>query len=116
MSDVAKLRVEFTKLRRNALYAMSAEEFDSQCAELANVLASANGDAKPTPEQWVTAAKAVEIKCPECNGSGRYQWGACINGKMQHSGPCFRCQSKGRQTQEDFTRNWGYDNFHRKIS
>ena len=110
MSNVAKLREEFITLRRNALYAMRAEEFDVKVRELAT-----KDNPTPTPEQWVEAAKKVTCVCDACRGTGRYQWGASINGVMQHSGPCFRCQSKGKQTQEDFTRNWGYDNFGRKF-
>jgi uncharacterized paraquat-inducible protein A len=68
----------------------------------------------PTPEQWVEAAEKATTVCDACHGSGRYQWGACINGRMQHSGPCFRCQSKGRQGQADYKRNAYYDN-HRRI-
>jgi hypothetical protein len=33
--------------------------------------------------------------CWRCNGTGIYQWGACINGKMQKSGDCFKCVGGG---------------------
>lgn len=111
--NIEALREEFTKLRRNALYGMTAEAFDKRCKILAEQYAGAGNT--PTPEQWVKAAADVTTTCPECKGSGVYKWGACINGVMQHSGPCFRCACKGYQGQVDFTRNWGYDNFHRRI-
>lgn len=68
----------------------------------------------PTPADWLEAGKAARVRCPSCRGSGVYQWGACVNGRMTHSGPCFRCQGTGKQGQEDFCRNRCYDN-HRKV-
>lgn len=54
-------------------------------------------------------------KCERCRGTGVYGWGASVNGKMEHSGPCFRCEGKGFQTAEDERRNDYYDN-HRTLS
>lgn len=53
-------------------------------------------------------------KCSNCGGSGIYRWGACVNGVMSKSGPCFRCEGKGYQDEADRRRNYGYDN-HRPI-
>lgn len=82
--------------------------WDMACAEYAK---NKFGD-NPTPEQWVEAAEYTT--CDRCDGSGRYQWGTQVNGRMPYSGPCFRCKSKGYFTDEDHRRNWGYDN-HLKV-
>jgi len=52
---------------------------------------------------------AATIACSPCNGSGifgtRYE-----NGKPAgHTGPCYRCNGKGRQTGDDQARNHVYD-------
>jgi DnaJ-class molecular chaperone len=47
--------------------------------------------------------------CGKCRGSGVYGWGACINGKMQFSGPCHSCGGKGTQTKADIKRDHGYN-------
>lgn len=56
--------------------------------------------------------------CYACNGSGIFRGGgSVINGVYKgFEGVCFRCQGKGYQTRDDEKRNWGYDNFHRRIS
>lgn len=64
--------------------------------------------ANPTPADWLEAAEQATTVCDKCQGSGRYEWGACVNGQMTHGGPCFRCQGKGRQGQEDYRRNYGH--------
>ena len=97
-TDIQSLRKEYARLRRNALYIMSKEEFEAQI-EKAN---------PQTPEEYVAAAKKVRVKCRRCR-NGIYYWGACVNGKMTHSGACFRCEGKGYQDQEDAVRNWAYD-------
>lgn len=105
MANINEMRSEFRKLRRKALYAMSRAEFDAKIAA-----------AKPkSPEDFVRAAEAVRTECGNCHGSGVYSWGACVNGRMTHSGPCFRCEGKGYQDQADFGRNWAYDN-HRIVA
>lgn len=95
------LRGAFRKLMRNALHCATKEEWMSAVKALA-------GD-NPTPEDWVRAAEQATTKCDRCGGTGTYQWGACVNGHMTHSGCCFRCEGKGHHTQEDYRRNWGYD-------
>ena len=51
------------------------------------------------------------VDCDRCGGTGRYRWGAIVNGKATHEGPCYRCEGKGKQTVADQKRNYGYDNF-----
>lgn len=48
-------------------------------------------------------------KCDRCRGSGVYGWGAVVNGKISHSGPCFRCHGTGTQDARDMRRNNAYD-------
>lgn len=33
--------------------------------------------------------------CWRCGGTGIYVWGAIVNGKPTHSGPCYACQGGG---------------------
>lgn len=47
--------------------------------------------------------------CTKCRGSGVYGWGACVNGKMTHSGPCHSCGGTGRQRRSDIARNHAYN-------
>jgi hypothetical protein len=55
-----------------------------------------------TPADYVAAAKALEVTCPACRGSGAYHG--------HHSGgDCFRCAGKGTQALEDAKRNRAYD-------
>lgn len=64
-----------------------------------------------TPLQWVRAALLVETTCTKCRGTGVYEWGACINGKMEHSGECYGCSGKGFQRHDDWVRNANYWRF-----
>jgi hypothetical protein len=50
-------------------------------------------------------------RCGKCRGTGVYGWGACVNGQMQHSGPCHSCRGTGRQTVRDITRNATYNRY-----
>lgn len=49
-------------------------------------------------------------RCNKCHGSGTYVWGAVVNGRPSHSGPCFACKGKGWQTERDRQRNDYYWN------
>lgn len=110
-TNLEKLRAEFAKLLRNAFYEVDKKVWLAAVKELAEKRAKG----KPvTAQQWVDAAKDAVVKCGRCSGTGLYQWGASVNGVMQKSGPCYRCQGTGKQGQEDFKRNWYYDN-HRPI-
>lgn len=102
---VLGLRFRFKQLKANALYNASEAEWMAEVTKLAG--------SQPTPEKWVEAAEKATTKCDRCH-NGVYSWGACVNGSMQHSAPCFRCQGKGRQNQADYTRNIAYDR-HRKV-
>lgn len=42
--------------------------------------------------------------CSRCSGSGVYRWGACVNGRMTHSGVCYHCVGKGYQDADDVKR------------
>lgn len=48
-------------------------------------------------------------ECVKCRGTGRYGWGASINGQMQFSGPCHSCGGKGYQTASDIKRDEAYN-------
>jgi hypothetical protein len=48
-------------------------------------------------------------QCAKCGGSGMYRWGATVNGKSQHSGPCFSCQGTGQQSARQIRRNQSYN-------
>lgn len=52
--------------------------------------------------------------CVKCKGSGRYSWGACVNGKMSNSGTCFSCRGTGKQSTVQIKRNRTYNKY--KIS
>lgn len=47
--------------------------------------------------------------CAKCRGSGRYAWGAFVNGKPSHSGQCNACRGTGKQTRSDIARNEAYN-------
>lgn len=112
---VEELRAEFNRLMRNATHCASREEWMAAVTALAM---KASGGAEPTPEQWVAAAKAAKVSCWNCSGKGIYYGrGYVENGVFKGTtGPCYRCGGTGKQGQDDFTRNWGYDNYHRRVS
>jgi DnaJ-class molecular chaperone len=47
--------------------------------------------------------------CCKCRGTGIYAWGAFVNGKPTHSGPCHSCGGKGKQTRADIARDEAYN-------
>lgn len=49
--------------------------------------------------------------CEKCKGSGVYGWGACVNGKMSKSGPCFSCRGTGKQSRKQIRRNETYNRY-----
>ncbi len=111
-SNLDRLRQRFKTCQRNAGISATREEWLAEVTKLARQYSRG---AEPTAQQWTDAAERATVRCDRCGGSGVYQWGACVNGVMTHSGPCFACQGKGRQGQADFKRNWGYWN-HVKIA
>lgn len=50
-------------------------------------------------------------KCPKCDGTGTYSWGATVNGVPSHSGPCHSCRGTGVQTVSDIKRNNTYNRY-----
>lgn len=60
---------------------------------------------------FATAVDDANRKCDHCAGSGEY-WvraeGFSEHGKYNRA-VCFRCGGKGRQSDDDRKRNWGYD-------
>jgi hypothetical protein len=58
-----------------------------------------------------------KIACDGCRGDGIYYGrGYVENGQFKgFTGKCFRCGGKGWQTTQDSKRNWGYDNYYRKV-
>jgi DnaJ-class molecular chaperone len=102
-----ELRSEYAMLRRNAGSVATREEFMD--AVKAGLRGARIAPKDATPGDWVRAARAATFECDRCYGSGLYHWGAVINGKCQHTGPCYRCQGNGVQGQDDFRRNYGSD-------
>jgi len=96
---VEELRRLFRLYREAARYGIDANDIDD-CLDRAD---------PQTPAEWVVAIRTARGICPKCHGSGSYSWGACINGKMSHSGECFRCEGKGHVDVSDCRRNRGYD-------
>lgn len=47
--------------------------------------------------------------CAKCRGTGKYCWGAVVNGRPQHEGTCFSCRGTGKQRQKDIARNRAYN-------
>jgi len=94
--DVETLRRIFGKMRAIVRYNISD----------ADATIAANNPT--TPVEWIMAVKRVNVVCPKCNGSGIYEWGACVNGRMTHSGPCARCGGTGRMTFDDMRRYKAY--------
>jgi DnaJ-class molecular chaperone len=48
-------------------------------------------------------------QCEKCRGSGRYAWGAVINGQPSKIGPCHSCRGTGQQSRRDIRRNVAYN-------
>jgi excinuclease UvrABC ATPase subunit len=57
----------------------------------------------------LAVANSKPGRCEKCNGSGLYRWGAVVNGKPTHSGPCHSCRGTGHQTGRDIGRNHAYN-------
>ncbi len=47
--------------------------------------------------------------CIKCKGSGVYEWGPSVNGRMRHSGPCYSCRGTGKQDATQIKRNQYYN-------
>jgi hypothetical protein len=109
-----ELRRRYRRLRKNAAYSADLAVWDREVGVRAARLARKAGLPTIPPALWVEAAESTTVECEQCHGSGIFGWGAVVNGKVTHSGPCFRCAGAGRQGQSDFVRNRVYDG-HRKV-
>ena len=49
--------------------------------------------------------------CAKCHGSGRWYWGAVVNGQPTKEGPCFACKGSGRQRKADIARNHAFNRY-----
>jgi hypothetical protein len=98
--DSETQRAVFAELREIVRYTMGKDGADS--AIVAAGLRRGH--------DWIMAVKAVKCKCERCRGTGTYSWGACINGRMTHSGSCARCGGNGVMTFDDMRRGRAYDN------
>lgn len=105
---VTEMRAEFEKFAKIGRSAAGTETWDAAVKTLAMKMADGR---TLTPEVWVKAAELATTRCDKCRGTGTYSWGACVNGVMTHSGLCNRCHGKGQQDQDDYRRNYGYDNY-----
>jgi hypothetical protein len=58
------------------------------------------------PLAWYEVIEAGMCTCYKCGGSGLYYFGGpVVNGVYQgKTGPCFACDGKGKQSNEDRTR------------
>lgn len=110
-----ELRAEYRAIRNKFLMWFGKNEVDAAVrAKMAGLMAD-RGKRQPSPELWVEAIKLVTMPCDHCDGSGQYKWGACVNGKMSKSGPCFRCQQRGRMNADDCARTATYHNHLRVV-
>ena len=99
MLQVLAFRLQYRAIRQRFYvhYSVPSIAFDARVACIAGV--------NPTPMDYVNAAKRFSCKCDKCNGTGAY--GALRPG--YRSGTCYRCAGKGKQTDADLRRNYGYD-------
>lgn len=103
-----ELRAEYRNIRNKFLRWFGKDEVDAAIRCKAAQLMVDRGKRSISPELWVEAIKKVTLRCDHCDGSGEYRWGACVNGKMTHSGTCFRCKGKGRMNADDAARTATY--------
>ena len=100
--DVPTLRAVYVKLHDIVAYTVGSDETDRMIRE--------DVADDPSPVDWIMAVKGIKVCCERCRGTGTYSWGACINGRMSHSGPCARCGGNGQMTFDDMRRGRAYDN------
>lgn len=92
--NIAALRVEFKNIVEGLGYRNGVTPQDVIAQLREKVPAK-----RPTPTQWVAAAKEHTCPCVGCGGTG-------IFGEDKD---CFRCAGKGFQTYEDGHRNRVFD-------
>ena len=107
--DFGVVSTELTELREEykAIMGRSEQSADNFNSAVALRLVKEN----PSPREYVTAAKLVSFPCLRCAGTGAYITGTVNGVPTGPGGICFRCEGKGRQTDSDRKRNFGYDNF-----
>ena len=98
---VDQLRQLYGSYRKALLYLVSRVELDAHQSRVKPV----------SPVEWIESIKTCRDECSRCRGTGIYSWGACVNGKMTHSGHCYRCDGKGWVGLDDARRAFGYDNY-----
>lgn len=108
--SIEEIRQEYADLRRMFLKWFGKDEVDAAIRTNMAKLMVAKNKKQASPELWLEAIKKTTMPCDHCDGSGQYRWGACVNGKMTHSGPCFRCKGKGRMSAADCARTATYHN------
>lgn len=106
--DLAELRREYRRIRAAACFDYDRSEWEAAVAAEAERLA---GGSEPLASHWLDAAATIELPCRRCCGTGVYHWGGTVNGKPVHSGPCYRCEGKGRQGLADWFRNSRYTRY-----
>jgi len=103
------MRSEFRKIRHAAVRGFHFRTGDDWMIQVRAQLARMGVGGDPTPQQWLSAARNVQVPCRRCAGTGNFIT-RVENGKPQGpGGPCFRCNGKGYQTEADWRRNYGYD-------
>jgi hypothetical protein len=103
--DIETQRAVFAELREIVRYTMGEDHADSaiRCAYPVQT--------PDSPVEWIMSVFRVTCKCERCRGTGTYSWGACINGRMTHSGSCARCGGNGEMTFDDMRRGRAYDSY-----
>lgn len=105
MSNRKQLIAAYREIRLQFAY-----EVSGLTHERFNALTLARmGTLEPTPENYVAAAKALQLRCGRCAGTGSFIT-YVENGKPKGPGGiCFRCEGKGEQTLKDARRNEYHD-------
>ena len=101
---IQQQRAVYRELRDIVRYTVGVDNAD-------NIIRACCPGVPVTPVDWIMAVFRVEVDCERCKGTGTYYWGASINGRMTHSGPCARCGGDGRMTFDDMRRCRAYDNY-----
>jgi len=107
--DVPTLRAVYVALAEIVDYTMGKAARIDIVRDLWNARSAAVESVMPA--DWIVTIKAVTCKCARCNGSGVYSWGACLNGRMEHSAPCARCNGTGQMDFDDMRRGRAYDKY-----
>jgi hypothetical protein len=110
----AALRTEFKAVKRILSHHMNNAEFQAAMEYAFEGVCEGCAIDEEHPssgELYVRAIKHITIPCEKCHGTGVFSWGPVNNGQVAHSGDCYRCIGKGKQSISDLRRNYGYDNY-----